>query len=101
MMPIVMPMFSNTWIVNIASTPIATQRPEEVRRQQRDAPEPPGEQRVEREQRRAADEAEVLADRGEDEVGVLLGHEAVPRLQALAQPGARQARPTRSRSSSS
>ena len=91
MMPIVMPTFSKTWIANIASTPIATSVPKKSDDKQRDAPEPPREQRVEREQRRAADEAEVLPHRGEDEVGVLLGHEAVLRLQALAEAGAGEA----------
>ena len=92
MMPIVMPMFSNIWNANIASTPTATQRAEEVGRQQRDAPEAPHEQPVERDQRRAADEAELLADHREDEVGVLLGHVRDVRLAALEQPVAREAR---------
>ena len=75
------------------------QRPEEIGRQQRDPPEPPREQSVEQQQRRAADEAEILADHGEDEVGVLLGYEA---SSSSASPGTARrpsGRPKRSRSS--
>ena len=77
MIPIVIPMFSKIWNMNIASTPTHDERPEEVAGQLRGSPDAP---------RRctansassvaAADEAELLADRGEDEVGVLLGHVA-------------------------
>ena len=74
MMPIVMPMFSKTWNANIAEHADRQERAEEVGGQQGDPPEPPHEQRVEHEQRGAADEAELLPHHGEDEVGVLLGH---------------------------
>ena len=57
MMPMVMPMFSNTWIANIASTPIASSVPKKSEdnsaiRQIRHDQQP-----VQREQRGAADEA--------------------------------------------
>ena len=85
MMPIVMPMFSNTWIANIASTPTATSVPKKSDDSSAMRHEPPHQQPVERDQRGAADEAELLSHGGEDEVGVLLGHEAVLRLRALEQ----------------
>ena len=47
MIPMVIPMFSKIWNANIASTPIAHQRAEEVGRQQGDSPQPPDQQRVE------------------------------------------------------
>ena len=74
MMPIVMPMFSNTWNAKIASTPTASSVPKKsddssaVRQSRHD------QHAVEADQRRAAEEAELLAHHGEDEVGVLLGH---------------------------
>src|SRR5262245_12786912 len=64
------------------------ERSEEVGRQQGYSPEAPRQERVEQQQRRAADEAEVLPHRREDEVGVLLGNEAVLRLHATAEAGA-------------
>ena len=97
MIPIVMPTFSKIWIANIASTPMATSVPKKsddsrAMRQSRQA-----KQRVEQQQRGAADEAEVLADRGEDEVGVLFGHEAVLGLHARRRSRRPRTRPTRSR----
>ena len=69
-------MFSNIWNASIESTPTHTSAPKKSResravRQVRHMTI--GE---EREQRGGADEAELLAHRGEDEVGVLLGDEA-------------------------
>src|SRR5581483_2234430 len=57
----------------------------------RGAPHPPGHDAEQREQRARAGEAELLAYRGEDEVGVLLGHVAEPGLAALEQPLAERA----------
>ena len=86
MMPIVMPMFSNTWNANSATNADADQRAEEVGRVVSGcSPDAPHQQREQAEQQRAADEAELLADRGEDEVGVLLGHERQLRELALVE----------------
>ena len=91
MMPIVIPMFSKTWNAKIAEHADREQRAEEIGRQQRGPPEPPHQQPVEPDQRRAADEAELLTHHREDEVGVLLGHVAEVGLAALEQPVAREA----------
>src|ERR1700737_1512942 len=70
MMPIVMPTFSNTWNTSMASPPTQIRVPP---RRRPPAPPPPHEQE-QAEQHGRADQPEVLAHRGEDEVGVLLRH---------------------------
>ena len=48
-------------------------------------------QRIKRQQRDRADKAELLAQRGEDKVGVLFGQKVQPALRALHEPLARPA----------
>ena len=85
MMPIVIPTFSKIWNISMASTPTHTSMPNSSRascavRQMRQTMMQNSASSV-----AGADEAELLAHRGEDEVGVLLGHVAEPGLAALEQ----------------
>ena len=86
MMPIVMPMFSKIWNTNMHSTPDAHQRAEQVSRRGRRPPDPPHDEPEQTDQEAGADQPELLADDGEDEVGRLLGHIGEVRLRALEQP---------------
>src|SRR2546423_3396739 len=62
----------------------ADERAEEVTGEEGGSPRPPDHDREQRQQRRRAEEAELLAYGGEDEVGVLLGNEPARRLRAVA-----------------
>ena len=83
MMPVVIPMFSKSWNTSIDERAGTDEHPEQVARQRADAPYSPGEHRVEEQDDRGADEAQLLTGDGEDEVGVLLGHVREVRLRAL------------------
>src|SRR5262245_14815946 len=85
MMPIVMPTFWNTWNTSMDSTPMHMSVPSRslaiwAVRQMRMA------MSAQAEHGGRPDEAHLLPQRGEDEVGVLLRHEAEPGLGALEQP---------------
>ena len=82
--PMVMPTFWNSWNTIMANTPDAQQRPEVVAGQLRGTNDPHGEKGEQRQHGHRADEAQLLADDGEDEVGLLLGHQVVLGLVALA-----------------
>ena len=88
MMPSVMPMFSKAWKANQAMIPAATIVPyssvvSRAIRQARHRTTPSSS-----EDQPGAEEAEFLARDGEDEVGLLLGHELAGGLGALEEPGA-------------
>ena len=77
MIPMVIPTLTKTWNMSIAATPAGDQRAEQVLRHHDDPQRAPDQQRVQAQHERRADEAVLLADGREDEVGVVLGHEAV------------------------
>ena len=83
MMPIVMPMFSNIWNASIASTPTHTSTPKKSRASRAVRHVRHITIANSAEQHDRADEAELLPHRREDEVGVLLGHEAALGLRAV------------------
>ena len=89
MMPMVMPAFSKIWNTNSAMMPSAQQGAEVVAGELGRSPHAPHDDGQQRQQRRSPEEAELLADRGEDEVGVLLRNVAEPGLGALEQTLAR------------
>src|SRR5262249_25722986 len=64
----------------------AHQRAEEVTGEQRRSPRAPDDDREEGEQCRRAEDPNPLADGGEDEIGVLLGHDPAGGLGAVAEP---------------
>ena len=78
-------MFSNIWNASIDKHADAHEHAEEVAREPGCSPGPPHHEGEEAEQHDRAEEAELLPHRREDEVGVLLGHEAALRLRALAE----------------
>ena len=93
-MPIVMPMFSNTWNANIASTPTATSVPKKSDDSSGDAPQAPHQQcRRARSATAPPTKPSSSPTDGEDEVGVLLGHVRVLRLAALEQARRRRSPP--------
>ncbi len=93
-----MPTFTITCTNQLASRPNATRLLNESLARSAIANDAQEEQEEQRQRERHADEPELLADDGEDEVGVLLGEEREPLLRALREALARTSRPTRSRS---
>ena len=85
MIPMVIPMFSKTWNVEHGQDADADEHAELVPGQLGRPPDPPEDHGQQSRARRAADEAQLLPHHREDEVGVLLGHEAQPGLGALEQ----------------
>ena len=71
-----MPTFSSTCVNQLASKPERDETAERIVRALGDANHAQKEEQKERERDRDADEAELLADDGEDEVGVLLRKKA-------------------------
>ena len=83
-------MFWNAWKPNQQAIPAAATRPNtssvaEAMASARQMTTPSSAIRI-----AGADQAELLAGHGEDEVGVLLGHEAGARLRAVEEPLAEQ-----------
>ena len=88
--PTTAPMLTNAWTRIHAVTPVATSIPKRsgARNATRTPSRPEGDEQSDDGER--AEQAELLADDGEDEVGVGLGEEA-PLGPALAESGAEQA----------
>ena len=86
MMPRHMPMFWKAWKPNQQAMPAAATRPNTSSVCARDRQRPPDHHAEQRDQHAGADQAELLARDGEDEVGVLLGHEARAGLGAVEEP---------------
>ena len=79
-MPIVMPTLTKTWKRKANTIPPGDDGAVEVAGD-RDHPQPaPDDEQVEEQQDRAADEAALLGEGGEDEVGRVLGEVVEPRL---------------------
>src|SRR5215217_902037 len=73
MMPTVMPMLTKAWKASMDTTPAASRAPKGPSKGG-DPKAAPEQQPEQGEQGHGAGEAELLADHGEDEVGLLLGH---------------------------
>ena len=84
MIPIVIPMFSKTWKTIMARTPTHIRVPRRSLDRHGCSPGPPHHDDEEQEQQARAEQAELLAHRGEDEVGALLGHYRQVGLGTLA-----------------
>ena len=79
--PIVMPTLTKTWKRNANTIPPATIARERVARDGDHAQPAPDDEQVEQQQDRRADEAALLGERGEDEVGRVLGQVVEARLR--------------------
>ena len=84
-------MFWNAWKPNQQAMPAAATRPKRSSARSGDRQRPPDHHAEQRDQQRRADQAELLAGDGEDEVGVLLGHEAGLGLRAVEEALAEEA----------
>ena len=73
MIPIVIPMLTKTWKVNMAAMPRATRAPNRSRAVGGDHQQSPNDHQEGGDHEDPADESQLFADRGEDEVGALLG----------------------------
>ena len=93
--PIVIPTLTKTWKRKADHDPAGDDRAERVARDRDHAEAAPDDQQVEAEQQRGAEEATLLRERGEDEVGVVLGEVVEPRLRRPLRRRARRARPSR------
>ena len=79
--PIVIPTLTKTWNRNANTIPPATIAREEVARDRDDLEAAPDDEQVEQEQDRRAEEAALLGERREDEVGRVLGQVVEARLR--------------------
>ena len=79
--PIVMPTLTKIWKRKRDHDPTGDDRTERVARDRDHAQAAPDDQQVEAEQERRAEEAALLGERREDEVGVVLGQVVEPRLR--------------------
>ena len=96
--PMTTPRFTSVWVASISGEPEREVAAEGIRRAQADAQPPPDEQREERDDADGADQPQLLADDGEDEVGVGLGQveELLLRLpEPAAEPATRAEREER------
>ena len=76
-------MFWKAWKPNQQAMPAAATRPNRSSASSGDRQRAPDHDRQQHDDHPGPDQAELLAGDGEDEVGVLLGHEARPRLRAV------------------
>ena len=90
MIPIAMPTLMNNWNAKTLTTPAATSMPNVSRDNAAIRNARHSSKANSAEQQDAADEAGLLADDGEDEVRLVLGHERERRLRALEQALAEQ-----------
>ena len=79
--PIVMPTLTNTWNTNAKTSPPATIALYRSRRAGDDLQAAPDDEQVEQQQDRGAEEAALLGERGEREVGRVLGQVVEARLR--------------------
>ena len=93
--PIVMPTLTKTWKRKRDHDPAGDDRAEGVARDRDHAQAAPDDEQVEAEQERRAEEAALLGERGEDEVGVVLGEVVEPRLRRALRRRGRRARRSR------
>ncbi len=91
MIPRVIPMFSKMWNSNMQRMPTQMQGPELVPGELRGPPDPPDHHPQQPNEQPGSQEAELLADDGEDEVRFLHRNEPAAGLRALAEPVAREA----------
>ena len=82
MIPSVIPMLTKVWNANQQTTPARDEPAERSGDRAADAQPAPQQQPEQHDERAGADEAELLAGHGEDEVGLLLGHERAVGLRA-------------------
>ena len=84
--PIVMPTLTKIWKSSATTMPPAAVADERSRATVTHAQGLARDEEIEREQDRSADEATLLAERREHEVGVVLGQEVQPRLRRIFGP---------------
>ena len=84
--PIVIPMLTNTWNEEHEHDPARDDRAVEVARAGHDLQRPPDDEQVEQQQDRGAEEAALLGERGEREVGGVRGQVVEPRLRRAGTP---------------
>ena len=79
--PIVIALFTNTWKRNMNAIAARHDRAVEIARARDDLQRAPDDEQVEQQQDRGAEEPALLGERGEREVGRMLGEVVEPRLR--------------------